>query len=64
MNLHGVNEVRQSEKHKAEPVVLELAPFEFEVATGRLKTHKLFDSDRITAELFQACLGIFLSKIH
>jgi hypothetical protein len=37
LNLHGFNDVRQSEKHKAEPLVPELAPFEVEVATGKLK---------------------------
>lgn len=52
LNLHGINDVRQSEKHKAEPLVPGLAPFEFEVATRRLKTHKSFHSDLIPAELF------------
>jgi hypothetical protein len=73
LKLHGINDVRQSEKHKAELLVPELAPMEFEVATERLKIHKSFHSDQIPAELFLEyffprflnlliLLGIILSK--
>jgi len=64
LNLHGVNDVRQSEKHKAWPLVPELAPFEVEMSTVKPKTHKSLDSYQIQVELFQVCLRIFLSKIR
>lgn len=40
MNLHGVSDVKQSEKHKEKPLVPELVLFEVEVAAGNLKAHK------------------------
>ena len=40
-NLHGVKDVGQAEIHTAEPVVPEPSAFEFEIAIGKLKSHKL-----------------------
>ena len=31
LNVHGVNDVRQTEIHTAEPIMLELSAFEFEL---------------------------------
>jgi hypothetical protein len=40
LNIHGVNDVRQTEVHTAEPLVPEPSAFEFEMAIGKLKRHK------------------------
>jgi hypothetical protein len=37
LNVHGVNDVRQNEIHKAEPLVPEPSAFEFEMAIEKLK---------------------------
>ena len=37
MNIHGVNDVRQTEIHTAEPLVPEPSAFEFELAIEELK---------------------------
>jgi hypothetical protein len=36
LNVHGVNYVRQAEKHAAEPLAPEPSASEFEVAIGKL----------------------------
>jgi len=41
IELHEVNDVKQREIHAAEPLVPELSAFEFELATQKLKSHKL-----------------------
>jgi hypothetical protein len=38
LNVHGVNDVRQTEIHTAEPLVPEPSALEFEMAVGKLKT--------------------------
>jgi hypothetical protein len=40
LNVHGVNEVRQTEIHIADPLVPEVSTFEFETAVEKLKRHK------------------------
>jgi hypothetical protein len=40
LNRHGVNEVRQTEIHTAEPLVPELSAFEIELGNGKPKSHK------------------------
>ena len=40
LNLHTVNEVRQTKIHTAEPSVTESSDFEVEMATEKLKRHK------------------------
>jgi hypothetical protein len=47
---HGVNYVRQTEKHTAEPLVPEPSTFEVEMATEKLKRHKSPGIDQIPAE--------------
>jgi hypothetical protein len=39
-NVHWVNDIRQIEKHTAEPLVSERNDFEFELAVEKLKSHK------------------------
>ena len=40
LNVHMVNDVRQTEIHTAEPLVSEPSAFETEVAIEKLKRHK------------------------
>jgi len=54
LNVHGVNEVRQTEIHTAEPLVTEPSAFEFEMAIEKLQRHKSSASDQIPAELIKA----------
>jgi len=53
-NVHGVNDVRQTEIHTAEPLVPEPSVFEFELAIENLKSHKSPGMDQIPAEFIQA----------
>jgi len=53
--VHGVNDFRQTEIHRAEPLVPEPSAFEAEMATGKLKRHISPGTDHIPAELFK-CL--------
>jgi len=39
LNIHGVNDVRQTELHTAEPLVPEPSAFDIELATEKLKSH-------------------------
>jgi hypothetical protein len=41
LNVLEVNDVRQTEIHKAEPLVPEPSAFEFEMATEKLKNTKI-----------------------
>jgi hypothetical protein len=52
--VHGVNDLRQTEIHTAEPVVRELSPFEIEVAIEKVKRHKSQGIDQIPVELIKA----------
>ena len=38
-SIHGVNDVKQTELHTAEPLVPELSAFEVELAIEKLKSH-------------------------
>jgi hypothetical protein len=40
LNVHGVNDVRHTEIHTAEPLVPQPSAFEVELAIGKLKSHK------------------------
>ena len=52
LNIHGVNDVRQSEIHKAESLVPEPSAFEVELSIEKLKSHNL--PGQIPAELIKA----------
>jgi hypothetical protein len=41
LNIHGVNDVRQTEIHTAEPLVPEPSAFWFEMAIGKLKKTRI-----------------------
>jgi len=59
LNVHGVNDVRQTEIRTAEPLVPEPSTFEVEMATEKLKRHNSPDTDPVLAELIKAGLGQF-----
>ena len=48
-SIHGVNDVRQTEIHTAEPLVPEPSAFEVEMATEKLKSHESPGIDQIPA---------------
>jgi hypothetical protein len=45
----GVNDVKQTEVHIAEPLVPEASPLEFKIATEKLKRFKSLNADKIPA---------------
>ena len=51
MNVHGVNDVRQTEIHTAESLVPKPSASQVELATEKLKSHKLPGIDQIPTEL-------------
>jgi hypothetical protein len=54
LNVHGVNDVRQTEIHVAEPLVPESISSEVEIAVMKSKRYKPPGIDQIPAELIQA----------
>jgi hypothetical protein len=54
LNVHGVNDVRQTEMHIVESSVPEASCFKAETAIEKLKRYKSPGTDQIPAELFQA----------
>ena len=46
LNVNGVNDVRQTETHTAEPLVSEPSAFEFEVAIEKPKRQGLISSQQ------------------
>jgi len=54
LNVHRVNDDKQTEVHKAEPLVPEPSVFEFELATEELKRHKSSGIDQIPSEMLKA----------
>jgi len=53
LNVCGINDVRQTEIHIAEPLVPEPIALEVEMATEKLKSHISPDFDQILAELIK-----------
>jgi hypothetical protein len=49
LNVHGVNDVRQTEIHTAEPLVPKPSAFEVELAIGKLKSHRSQGTAQIPA---------------
>jgi hypothetical protein len=64
LNVRGVNDVRQTEIHTAEPLVPEHSDSEFEMAIEKLKSHKSPGIDQIPAELIKAESRTICSGIH
>ena len=54
VNIHGVNDVRQTQIRTAEPLVPEPSAFEFELAIEKLKSHKSPGIDQISAKFIKA----------
>jgi hypothetical protein len=53
LNVHNVSDVRQTEVHKAEPLVPGHSRLEVEIVIAKLKKYKSPGSDQIPAELIQ-----------
>jgi len=51
LNVHRVNDVRQTEIHTAKPLVQELSAFEVQLAIEKLKSHRSPGINEIPAEL-------------
>jgi len=64
LNVHGVNDVRQTEIHTTEPLVPEPRASDFELAVEKLKSHKSPGIDQIPAELIKAGSKIICCEIH
>ena len=54
LNIHGVNDVRQTETHIAEPLVPESSAFEVELAIEKLKSNKSPGTVQMPAELIKS----------
>jgi hypothetical protein len=54
VNVHGVNDFRQTGTHTAEPLVPEPSALEIEMASVKQKRHKSPGTDQIPAELIKA----------
>jgi hypothetical protein len=64
LNVHRVNDVRQTEIHTAKPLVPEPSDSEVEMAIEKLKRHKSPGIVQIPAELIKAGGRTIRSKIH
>jgi len=66
LNVHGINDVRQTEIYTAEPLVPEPNSFKIEIAIEMLKRCESLDIDQIPTELIQAegNTHILRSEIH
>jgi hypothetical protein len=64
LNIHGANDVRQTELHTAEPLVPEPSAFEVELAIEKLKRHKSPGIDQIPANLIKAGVRTIHYEIH
>ena len=64
LNIHGVNDVRQTEIHTAEPLLPEPSAFEVALAIEKQKSHKSPGIDQIPAELIKAGGRTICYEIH
>jgi hypothetical protein len=64
LNVRGVNDVRQTEIHTAEPLVPEPSAFDLGMAIEKLNRHKSPGTDQIQAELIKAAGRTICSEIH
>jgi hypothetical protein len=53
LNIHGDNDIRQTEIQTAEPLVPESSAFEGEMAIEKLKSYKSSSTDQIPAEFIK-----------
>ena len=63
-NVNGFKEVRKAEIQAAEPLVREPSVAEFELAIGKLKSHKTLGIDQIPAEQIKAGGRTICLEIH
>jgi hypothetical protein len=64
LNVHGVNYIRQTEIHMAEPIMPEPRAYEDEMATEKLKRCKSPGTDQIPAERIKAGGWTICSEIY
>ena len=64
MNVHCINDARQTEINTAEPLVSEPTAFEFELAVEELSRQESLGRDEIPKELFKAVSRKFRYEIH
>ena len=64
LNVHGVNDVRQTDIHTAEPLAPQPSHFEVQMAVQKLKRHKSPGTYRIPEELIKARGRTIYSGIH
>jgi len=57
LNVHGFNDVRQTEIHTAEPLAPQPSGFEVQNGIGKLKGHKSPSIDQIPEEFITAGVG-------
>jgi len=64
LNIHGVNDIRQTEIHTAEPLVPEPNAFEVELTTENLTSHKSPNIKQIPAEMIKRGCRTIPCEIH
>ena len=64
LNVHDVNDVRQTEIHTAGRLLPEPSVFEFELDIEKLKSHKSPGIDQVLAELIKAGGRTIFYEIH
>jgi hypothetical protein len=64
LNVHGVNDVRQTEIQTAEPLEPEPSSDEVKLTIKKLKSHKSPGTKQIPAELMKADCRGFYCEIH
>ena len=64
LNVHGVNDVRQTEIHTTEPLIPELSAFEVEMAIEEQKRHESPGIDQIPGEMIKARCRTIRTEIH
>jgi hypothetical protein len=64
LNVHGDNDVKQTEIHTAEPLVPQPSAFEVEMAIEKLKRYKSPGIDQIPAKLIKAGGSKIFCEIH
>jgi len=64
LNVHGINDVRQTEIHRAEPLVPEPSASEVKMVIEKLKRHTSSGNDQIPAELIKAEGRTIRPEIH
>ena len=64
LNIYGVNDIRQTEIHTAEPLVHEPSAFEVELTIENLTSHESRDVKQIPAEMIKTGCRTIPYEIH